>query len=136
MVEWDDVKTPPSWSSTSHVDEIGCWSVWAGIWRGSGTDGHHVTWTPNHWNLDVSYTPIPKSAKLYEGQEGDPHVRLSSLAALTYPDGRARAGLPAQAPEPAGGSGHTKLPDEHLACFDFLYYASEVQVCAFLAPFF
>lgn len=84
--------------------------------------------------MDVSYSHIPKHAKLQEGNMDDPFVRLSSLAALTFPDGRKAAGLPMEARIPAKESGHKKLPDEHLACFDFLYYAAEVRV-RFLVEF-
>lgn len=65
--------------------------------------------------------------KLHPDEKPDVHVSFWGLAALAYPDGRRRAGLPDRAPF-AGQDGHTTLPEEHMVCYDFLYFVSATLV--------
>lgn len=120
LVEWYDLKS----RNSTHVDELGCWSAWATPRPDFGPRDGPI---PPHIRVDASYTPVPKHAKLVESQPQELHVRFDVLASLTYPEGRKDARLPAEAPYPSAG-GHKKLPDEHMACFDFLYYGVSVYV--------
>ena len=120
VIEWRDVKNENSTVS----DEIGCWSPWATASNEHSPRGNTIE---PHLALDVSYTPVPDSAILFPQYSNDPHTRFWSLASITFPTGRAAANLPAQARFPSRQSGQTQLPDEQMACFDFLYYVGEVQ---------
>lgn len=80
------------------------------------------------FSADVAYTPVPNYAVLEPEVKNDVHVSFWGLASVAFPDGRRRANLPDHAPFPASVSGHTALPDEHLACYDFTYYVSAVHV--------
>ena len=120
IVDWYEVKEKES----NYTDELGCWSAWATPRPDSGPRNGII---PRILHIDVSYTPVPRNTKLLQSLPNELHIRHTALAALTFPDGRSQAHLPEQAPFP-GKNGHTRLPDERLACFDFLYYGSGVEV--------
>lgn len=74
---------------------------------------------------DISYTKTPSWTKLIPGYEHDQHSTFWSLATLAYPETRA-ANLvpPLESP-----NHHVSLPpDEHLLCYDYLYYVCAHQV--------
>ncbi|KAF5326229.1 hypothetical protein D9611_000410 [Ephemerocybe angulata] len=127
ILEWSDVKTvqqtrpstPEFYSYTNnHTERIGCWSTRArheakpaGATRHEGLLG-----------FDASYTRVPNIAYKNPDRQDDPNVMFHALAATIavrhpYPT----SDLPLMAASPSG----SKLrPDEHLACYDFLYYAT------------
>ncbi|KAL5519476.1 hypothetical protein ACEPAH_1159 [Sanghuangporus vaninii] len=129
IIQWSDLKVPGS----EHVDELGCWSIWATAAMKQEEKKPRFNIIEPHLALDVSYTPIPNSAIMLPRPQytNDPHVRFSSLAALTFPDGRNRARIPAAAPFPAPQTGDTSLPDEQMACFDFPYYVASEAIFEF-----
>lgn len=120
ILDWYDVKD----HNSTHMDELGCWSAWATPRPDSGPRNGPI---PRYIHVDASYTPVPKGSKLVATMPTELHMRHTALSALTFPDGRKQAHLPPQAPFP-GKSGHRRLPDEQMACFDFLYYGSGVSV--------
>lgn len=126
IIEWSDLKSKTS----SHQDRLGCWTAWADIVPTEPKPRHGFL--PGFLRLDVSYTSVPKSVKLLENHVHDPHVRFAPLAALTFTDGRIHAGLPKVAQFPSY-FGHRLLPDTHMACFDFLYYAGAAEVSPFVS---
>ncbi|TFK25220.1 hypothetical protein FA15DRAFT_703919 [Coprinopsis marcescibilis] len=125
VLDWSDVKTLPSLSSPEHsylnpnVEAIGCWST-------------RVRTEPNPINaqnterllgLDVSYTRVPQFTRLYPHDAGDSNVVFHGLSATITPN------HPFESPETyplmsASPSGSRLAPDEHLSCYDFLYYAT------------
>ena len=127
LLEWYELKD----RNSTHVDELGCWSAWALPQPDFGPRGGPV---PPQIHVDASYTPVPQRARLEQNQPHDLHVRFDVLASLTYPEGRRDARLPAEAPYP-GANGHKTLPDEHMACFDFLYYGASVYVRGVYFPY-
>ncbi|THH00918.1 hypothetical protein EW145_g7012 [Phellinidium pouzarii] len=127
VIEWRDVKREDS----AHTDALGCWSIWAtAAPAGSGRVPRGNAIEPK-LGLDVSYTPVPEATIMFPQFDNDPHTRFAPIAALTFPGGREAAHLPANAPFPGRVSGHTALPDEHMACFDFPYYLASVYTFEF-----
>ena len=129
IIQWSDLKRPES----EHIDELGCWSIWAtAATKPEERKPRHNIIEP-HLSLDVSYTPIPSSALILPRPQfnNDPHTRFSSLAALTFPNGRNRANIPSAARFPSPHSEHTSLPDEQMACFDFPYYLAAEAIYEF-----
>ncbi|TDL27890.1 hypothetical protein BD410DRAFT_335189 [Rickenella mellea] len=126
VIEFWDVKDPQSDS----VDDIGCWSTWATANPSGG--GARPSGNANIAKLDPSYTPVPRDAKLHPNLDGDWHVKFWSLAALMYPDYRKQMtqemGFPDaydfNATIPSQRHQHTLPPDDHLTCFDFMYFVS------------
>ncbi|KZO99653.1 hypothetical protein CALVIDRAFT_534075 [Calocera viscosa TUFC12733] len=115
ILEWRDIKQPNS----AVVDSIGCWSAWIG---GGQSDGRpRDSYVPPVLRLDISYTSTPYSMKVYG--EGDSHLLYGRLMQLGFPSGR-REALQQNSPLPAPQSGTVLEPDEHLMCFDYLYYTS------------
>ena len=115
IIEWQDVKNVNS----THSDELGCWSIWATVAEHDLDKRPRGNRLEGRLGLDIAYTPIPSSAIMLPQYPNDPHTRFGDIAALTFPDGRRDANLPAAAPFPAPSSGATMLPDEQMACFDF-----------------
>src|SRR6266446_3365269 len=68
---------------------------------------------------DISYTKMPTWIKLIHQFEHDQHASFSSLAPFGFPESRAEYGIdPSASPIK-----HVKLPpDEHMLCYDYLYY--------------
>ncbi|KAJ7508599.1 hypothetical protein B0H11DRAFT_1965830 [Mycena galericulata] len=115
VLEWRDVK-----DSDSHVsDGIGCWNVWESVQHWD--NGPRYSNVPGKLNLDVSYTKTPYWVKMIPNYEHDTHSTFWALAALAFPAGRsANLVTPLASPQH-----HLSLPpDEHLLCYDFLYYVA------------
>ncbi|EIM92217.1 uncharacterized protein STEHIDRAFT_143645 [Stereum hirsutum FP-91666 SS1] len=114
VLEWDDVKDKDS----TEMEDLGCWSVWEAV---QTREGPRITYADQYQKLDISWTPAPVSIQTFPGNEHDPHALFWSVAELTYPDKRATS---LSAPHPSAHHGTTLPPDEHLACFDYLYYTA------------
>ena len=133
VLEWHEVKN----LSTPEIEDIGCWSVWQAVRVGESRPritnalplqglGEQmrvsvkrlITYTPPE---DISFTAGPTSLQKIPGFEHDPHAHFWSIASLLYP-GREEISI---TPQPSEVHGAVLPPDEHLACFDYLYY-----VCA------
>lgn len=75
---------------------------------------------------DVSYTKAPTWIKLIPDYEHDKCSTFWALARLSFPEERSR-NLVDPLPSPQH---QVKLPpDDHLLCYDYLYYACAQQVC-------
>ncbi|KAG6328267.1 hypothetical protein ID866_10822 [Astraeus odoratus] len=115
ILEWDEVKDVNS----STVDELGCWAVWPTIYT-QGTTGPRRSRNLAAMNLDVSYTVVPSWVRL--SQPSANHGSLWSLARLSFPEGREDAKLDDLLNLPSPGNQVSLPPDDHLLCFDLLYY--------------
>ena len=74
--------------------------------------------------LDVAHTAAPQWTNLDKSR---PHSRLGGLARLGFPDGRRDALAENLETRPSPQHNKYTEPDDHLMCFDFVYYAvSEV----------
>ena len=91
-------------------------------------------------NTDLSWTRAPETIKIIPGYEHDQWARIWDLAMLTFDVSlrarvlsgsvlkRFQTGREKSLVEPkiteSSINHHTSLPDEHVACFDYLYYTS------------
>ncbi|KAF7971400.1 hypothetical protein HWV62_21242 [Athelia sp. TMB] len=116
VIEWQDVKQPGS----DYDDEIGCWDVWQSTQYSE--DYPRRSGVPDALNLDISYTKTPEWVKLIPGEINDKHATFWALASLGFPNVRNRELVP---PRPSDKHGVMLPPDEHMLCYDYLYY-----VCA------
>ncbi|KAI0652041.1 hypothetical protein C8Q79DRAFT_899165 [Trametes meyenii] len=118
IVEWDEVKDPES----QVVDDLGCWNVWEAVQYNE----HHPRGSsvPDWLKLDISYTKAPNWVKLIPDYPHDMCSTFWSLARLSFPEERARnIGNPLASPV----HNATLDPDDHMLCFDYLYYACAQQ---------
>lgn len=127
MIDWEDVKVQtaspgPNLNeytySNNHSESIGCWS----------TRSRHEP-EPAHpdnllklLGLDASFTRVPDFAFMNRDIRDSAEVTFHGLAATIAPKHPYDTGsLPLLAPSPSG----SKLaPDNHMVCYDFLYYAT------------
>lgn len=73
---------------------------------------------------DISYTKVPTWIKIIPNYEHDQHSTFSSLATFAFPEIRAEVAVePRESPQ----KGVKLPPDEHLLCYDYLYYVSSHQ---------
>ncbi|KAF7356995.1 hypothetical protein MVEN_01036100 [Mycena venus] len=120
ILEWHEVKDPQS----DIVDTMGCWSVWQGV-QSFNTESHFTSATMR-LKLDVSYTPAPRWIKMDPANDGDPHATFWALASLAFPETRA-SNLQTPAMSPIHSV--ALAPDEHMLCYDYLYYVGASNVC-------
>ncbi|KZT51339.1 hypothetical protein CALCODRAFT_487998 [Calocera cornea HHB12733] len=111
ILEWDDIKIAHENVSYVPREDLGCWSSWMA--GGEENNQPRDTENPKLLGLNVQYTPVPRGNKMYGA--GDWHLLFGRLLQLAYPSGRAAA---LNEVKPL-----KKLtPDEHMVCFDWLYY--------------
>ncbi|KXN88805.1 hypothetical protein AN958_06674 [Leucoagaricus sp. SymC.cos] len=116
VLEWHQVKN----RSSDVIDELGCWNTWEAVQDHEAFPRRSVV--PNYLQLDISYTKTPSWIKVIPHFEHDSHAYFWALASLAFPEGR-QENLQMPLASPAH---HVLLPpDEHLLCYDYLYY-----VCA------
>ncbi|KAG6330606.1 hypothetical protein ID866_8483 [Astraeus odoratus] len=131
ILEWDQVKD----LNSTTVDELGCWAVWPTIAYNDNTPprgsrnipalklGRRLFDVDHSAQLtvpDISYTVAPSWVKL--APPSGAHGSLWSFARLSFPEGRAEAmGRP---PIPSPQNQVSLPPDDHLLCYDYLYFAS------------
>jgi len=121
ILEWRDVKNLSYHNpySTSEVEHLGCWSTRNRVSK----DPNRAENVVRHLGLDVAYTRVPHVTQLKPLNPEDNHVVFSKLAATVYPVRPlvSPQSLPRFTRSPLG---HNLSPDDKLACFDFLYYAT------------
>ncbi|KAJ7619176.1 hypothetical protein DFH06DRAFT_1273898 [Mycena polygramma] len=118
VLEWREVKE----HNSTFVDDIGCWNTWEAVqYREAFPRRSRST---NDLNLDISYTKAPTWIKMIPNYEHDQHSTFWSLATLAFPSTRA-ANLVTPLPSPKHNA--SLPPDEHLLCYDYLYYVSAHQ---------
>ncbi|KAF7307185.1 hypothetical protein MIND_00512100 [Mycena indigotica] len=115
ILEWHQVKGQDDFSQK---ESIGCWSVWPVIQKQDPAP--RKSFIPWFLKLDVSYTKAPDWIKLKPGNENDRVSTFWALAALAFPATRQASLVP---PWPSKKN-VTLPPDQHLLCFDCLYYLS------------
>ena len=98
---------------------MGCWSTR----NEKATEPNRAVNVVRHLGLDVAYTRLPHETQLKPYEPDDNHVVFSKLAATIYPERPlvSPQSLPRFESSPLG---HSLSPDDKLACFDFLYYAT------------
>ncbi|KJA28528.1 hypothetical protein HYPSUDRAFT_128961, partial [Hypholoma sublateritium FD-334 SS-4] len=116
LIEWHEIKI----RNAEAVQELGCWNVWEAVQQ-HATSPRDSSLT-NRLKLDISYTKAPSWIKLIPRYEHDLFSDFASLSVLAFPEGRTENAIePRESPQ-----NHVKLPpDEHMLCYDYLYY-----VCA------
>ncbi|KAJ7492150.1 hypothetical protein FB451DRAFT_518434 [Mycena latifolia] len=115
VLEWREVKEVDS----PILDDIGCWNIWESVQYNDKAPRHsNVPWK---LNLDISYTKTPYWIKMIPNYEHDQHSNFWALAALSFPAGRAANLVP---PLPSFQHHLSLPPDEHLLCYDILYYVA------------
>ncbi|KAF7298640.1 hypothetical protein MIND_00811100 [Mycena indigotica] len=112
VLEWWQVKDRES----DIVDPLGCWEALV-------TNKHHRRASPHRLKLDVSYTTAPNWTKI-SSDPHNPHLSFSALMALTFPTKRNQHLIP---PTHSPLLNHTLPPNEHLFCFDNLYWVCEIE---------
>lgn len=125
LLEWRDVKNLPSMSSTEiplpeEREELGCWST------RHGNDPYplRVKWVMDHLKLDISYTRAPTEARNNPSDGNDDFIIFHKMLQFIFPR--------KPRPPPNGHYeimtesplGKRLLPDEHMSCFDYLYYVT------------
>ncbi|KAF8215953.1 hypothetical protein K438DRAFT_2106209 [Mycena galopus ATCC 62051] len=117
VLEWRDVKAPNS----TITDDIGCWNVWESIQYHDKAP--RQSFAPWFLKLDISYTKTPDWVKMKPDTEHDRYSSFWALASLAFPDMRAQSLVP-----PLPTKQNVSLaPDEHMLCYDFLYYVAAHQ---------
>ncbi|KAJ6600492.1 hypothetical protein DFH09DRAFT_970353 [Mycena vulgaris] len=119
ILEWSQVKDRASES----IDPLGCWNTREAS-LGDATEPYHSA-MPELLKLDISYTTAPTWIKLRPHIVQEQFITFASLTALGYPETRKESLRP---PRPSPLLKATLPPDEHLLCFDNLYYASSFKV--------
>ncbi|EMD41919.1 hypothetical protein CERSUDRAFT_110476 [Gelatoporia subvermispora B] len=113
-VEWSEVKDPQS----EELEPLGCWNVWEAVQYNEHHPRH--SWVTPKLGLDVSYTTAPDWVKMIPNYEHDHCSTFWALAKLSYPEERLNNIGHAT---PSLEMGFVVDPDDHLLCYDFLYYA-------------
>jgi hypothetical protein len=122
ILEWNDIKKFPmnmtGAREATDVETIGCWSVQAQT---------HGNPRKNHASyvvrLDVSWTATGRVTILPVAED---YASLPQLATLAYPN-RRRLALQEHHPLPSEKLKASLVPDEHLLCYDFLYFVGLVE---------
>ncbi|KAJ7493293.1 hypothetical protein B0H11DRAFT_2277367 [Mycena galericulata] len=120
VLDWSQVKDPKS----DELDDLGCWNLEVAVWK--------ATWRshrPDNLKLDISYTIAPEWVKLRPGDYTDMQATFWSLASLGYADTRpANSDLE---PERSPIHNISLWPNEHLLCFDNVYFVCAHQAWEF-----
>lgn len=139
ILEWRDVKDFRN--DLAEKDEpLGCWNGWEAVQYREKIPRPSIV--PQHLKLDLSYTKMPEWIKLIPKFEHDQHVTFWSFARFGFPETRNEVLLSPFAnervkphPDTPGNpltlaskaKQHTQPPDQHLLCFDYLYYVCAQQ---------
>ncbi|KAJ7780327.1 hypothetical protein DFH07DRAFT_470175 [Mycena maculata] len=119
ILQWSQVKDPDS----QFVDDLGCWNTQNSIFYSSDRNFH----PPGSLKLDVSYTTAPEWIRYPTELQHPtfPHALLWALASLAFND--SRTWTPRE-PD-ISPTHHVALPpDDHLLCYDLLYYAGAHEI--------
>ena len=75
----------------------------------------------NNLKLDVSFTRVPKSTRHSPNDPHEDFVIFSKLVPYIFPQSPIRESFQFMSAAPTG---HKLPPDEHLSCFDHLYFTT------------
>ena len=125
ILEWSDVKynpTPTSIESPpdSEREPLGCWSTKPEY----DPQPMRANPTLNNLKLDVSYTRVPKSTRHTPDNNRDDFVIFGKLVPYIFSHNPLIERFEFMSPGPTG---HRLPPDEHLSCFDHLYYTTSSE---------
>lgn len=122
ILEWSDIKYLPSLSAVdnpppSEREALGCWSTRPEY------DSQPLRINALHSNLrlDVSFTRVPTSIRHSPNNPRDDFVIFSKLVPYIFPHNPLREKFEFMSPSLLG---HSLPPDDHLACFDHLYFTT------------
>jgi len=113
ILEWSQIKD----FSAGIRDDISCWSTQETL---AGHFHWHEGWD-TQLHLNMTFTPIPEAARLLT-HTVDYFANYMGLASLSFPETRRKALEEAKRKKPTDRPGPP--PDEHMMCFDLLYYAA------------
>lgn len=109
---------------------MGAWSVWEAIKPDDGPRGSRAT---SDVNVDISYSKAPNWIRaLPESEYRDTYATFWALAALSFNYAREKSKV---VPHESDILGVQMPPEDHVACFDYLYYVSTVMPFEFDADF-
>ena len=122
ILEWSDVKHNPSPTSIdsppdSEREALGCWSTRPEY----DPDPLRANPVLNNLQLDVSFTRVPKSTRHTPDNPRDDFVIFSKLVPYIFSHSPVRGRFEFMSPSPLG---HSLPPDDHLSCFDHLYFTT------------
>ncbi|KAG2112418.1 hypothetical protein DEU56DRAFT_201808 [Suillus clintonianus] len=118
LLEWHEVKD----SESQVLDDLGCWSVWETVQQHEQNPQPRGSPSLSRLKLDISWTQTPDWVKLTAPDQRDSHASFWSLAALGFPEARNNSLGLKNHPSPQHQV--SLPPDDHLLCFDYLYYVS------------
>ncbi|KAJ7065506.1 hypothetical protein C8F01DRAFT_1053631 [Mycena amicta] len=118
LLEWWQVKDRKS----ETIDPLGCWNVWEPV--SPANKGPHWTPSPHRLKLDVSYANAPGWIKRSPDSPDDLHTQFTALMALGFPTMRNKF---MTAPSESPLLKQYIKPDEHMLCFDNLYWACDLE---------
>ncbi|KAG1817615.1 uncharacterized protein BJ212DRAFT_1246275, partial [Suillus subaureus] len=109
-LEWHKVKDPES----QVLDDLGCWN-----------NLKHPSSVIKYMAItDISWTQTPPWVELTSPSKHDNHASFWPLASLGFPETRLNS-LALSLTNHSSPQHQVSLPpDEHVLCFDFLYYVS------------
>ncbi|KAJ2914442.1 hypothetical protein MD484_g5969, partial [Candolleomyces efflorescens] len=126
ILEWKDVKSPQANvmdnppPSDPALDTFGCWSTQ----KRTLVETTSSTSSENVLKLDLAYTRLPDFVYLHPEKADELFIKFSGVAAAIQPR------YPHPDTKNLGVMVESRLgegrwaPDEHLACFDLMYYVS------------
>lgn len=118
LLEWHEVKDPES----QVLDDLGCWTVWEAVQHYKQNPEPRQSTSFNLLKLDISWTRAPGWVELTSPSVHDNHASFWSLASLGFPEARSNnLGAPNH---PSPQHKVSLPPDDHVLCFDLLYYVS------------
>ncbi|KAG2112419.1 hypothetical protein DEU56DRAFT_201839 [Suillus clintonianus] len=118
LLQWHEVKD----SESQVLDDLGCWSIWETVQQHIQNPQPRGSPSLNRLKLDISWTKAPDWVKLTAPNKVDNHASFWSLAALGFPEARSNSLGSKNYPSPQHQV--SLPPDDHVLCFDFLYYIS------------
>lgn len=131
MVEWGQLKNLTS----EPLEDIGCWDTHTTLFNGGVLHSVseeryglgavlvvlHTSFSITSLFIDISYTPIPESARIAHDNK-EIKANFMAVAALTYPETRKQAiARPPYPVIPSRTHHHTLPPDEQVECYDYTY---------------
>ncbi|KAG1802972.1 uncharacterized protein HD556DRAFT_1490165 [Suillus plorans] len=120
LLQWHEVKDPES----QVVDDLGCWTVWETVQRHIKVPEPRRSPSLNVLKLDISWTRTPAWVELTSPSIHHNHASFWSLASLGFPEARSKSLELSLTNHPSSQHQVSLPPDDHVLCFDLLYYVS------------
>ncbi|KAG2055538.1 hypothetical protein BDR06DRAFT_953820 [Suillus hirtellus] len=120
LLQWHEVKDPES----QVVDDLGCWTVWETVQQHIEVPEPRRSPSLNVLKLDISWTRTPAWVELTSPSKHHNHASFWSLASLGFPEARSKSLGLSLMNHPSPQHQVSLPPDDHVLCFDLLYYVS------------